>query len=440
MSAKIFKATILFSIFTLAAQILGLVRDLYLTRIFGIGEVLDTYYLAFKVPDFLNIFYSVFLGSVIFIPLLIQAKHKDGQEDNKQQVQKKINIIASLVICLLILVFAVLYIFMPNISQILAPSWGIEQQILLTKLSRILLFAQFLFPVGILAGALGMVYGKPIGMALSGFFYNAGILGFSILLIPVFGIYGVAVAVLLGALCFVLIQIYPKEVRQYFWNFSFRVDFSEWKGFILKNQGRFVAVLATQIFGVMVLFIAGLSGTGGVSTFSISYNLYLAAYFILGASFSTVLMPGISERFVKGDTITQKKSLRQSLLIMFIISAFCAIILFFLSIFIVSILYSMSKLDTDQIISVASLLSILAVSLPFFNCTEVLRKYLYATNQILLTGSSTFYILFATVVGYMVLVNQFSIQTLVALCLAIDLAIITAFIGLLGILRFKRQV
>ena len=98
MNNKIIKTTFLFSIFVLLAQITGLVRDLYLARIFLVGPVLDVYYFAFKVPDFLNVFYSVFLGSVIFIPLLTKAYAEGGDKE----IIKQINNLGSLVLIFVI--------------------------------------------------------------------------------------------------------------------------------------------------------------------------------------------------------------------------------------------------------------------------------------------------------------------------------------------------
>ncbi len=289
MKSKILKTTILFSVFVFLAQIFGLVRDLYLTRVFGVGAMLDTYYLAFKIPDFLNIFYSVFLGSVIFIPLLTAAKNQDGENDNKKEIIKKINTVGSLVLTLLILFFIVLFIFMTQFVDLVAPLWPIQQKELLVSLSRILLFGQFFFPIGILAGCVGMIYKKPFGMAVSGFIYNIAILLGSIILVPIFGIYGIVYSVVLGSICYMLIQIYPSVVREILFSFKFKIEIGEWRIFIYKNLGRFFAVVAYQIYGVVILALAGLSGAGGVSSFSIAYNIYLAAFFIMGASFSTAI-------------------------------------------------------------------------------------------------------------------------------------------------------
>jgi putative peptidoglycan lipid II flippase len=212
MTNKILKHTLLFSSFVLLAQIFGLVRDLYLVKIFGVGQILDTYYLAFKIPDLMNVFYSVFLGSVIFIPLLTKVKteYEKKGEVGSVGILKEVNKIGSLVLILVTFIAVLLFISMPYLSKLLAPTWDFEQLKLLTDISRTLLLAQFFFPVGILAGAIGMVHFKPLGSAIAGFTYNIFILIFSFLLAPVFGIYGVVYAVILSAFLFMCVQFISK--------------------------------------------------------------------------------------------------------------------------------------------------------------------------------------------------------------------------------------
>ncbi len=464
MSRQILKSTALFSIFVLLAQVLGLVRDLYLVRFFGVGPVLDTYYLAFKIPDFLNVFYSVFLGSVIFIPLLTKAKNKKhpqplfqkeggsaqehSETNNVSEIIKKVNSVGSLVLTLLIIFFFIIFVFMNFFVSLLVPTWTETQKELLVNLSRILLVAQLFFPIGIVAGAIGMMYERPLGMALSGFVYNLTILLFAIILVPIFGIYGLAYSVVIAAMCFMLVQVSNKYVWQIYKNFNYIINYSiilEWAEFIKENLGRFFAVAAFQFYGLLLLFIAGLAGTGAISSFSIAYNLYLAAFFVLGASFSTALMPKISEHFVKGESDSLKENLRKSIFYIFLISLAASIFLFFASNLIVKILYYYSNLTLEKEKYIATLLSLLAFSLPFFNVLEVIRKYLYATAQIFWAGSLTVFILLSTsILVYFFTFYSFPLlphlEILFSLIWAMNISIVLATILILFVLKLKRQI
>ena len=60
---------IIIAFFSLLSRILGLLRDRLLFSTFGAGDVLDTYYAAFRLPDL--IFNTLVLGalSAAFIPV-----------------------------------------------------------------------------------------------------------------------------------------------------------------------------------------------------------------------------------------------------------------------------------------------------------------------------------------------------------------------------------
>jgi putative peptidoglycan lipid II flippase len=433
MQAKLVRHTIIFSLFVFLAQILGLLRDLYLARAFGVSQTLDIYYMAFKVPDFLNVFYSVFLGSVVFIPLLTAAR------DKQEKIQKVRNI-GSLVLVLVLVVGLLLFVFMPYILELLVPTWSGEQLTLLLHLSRLLLLAQFFFPIGILAGSLAMIYERPFYMAVSGFVYNFFILFCSMLLVPWFGIYGVVVGIILGAIAFAAIQIYPKEVREIIFSYRFVVRVNEWVVFFKTNFARFLAVLAYQLFGVLLLYIASFAGVGGVSAFSIAYNIFLALFFILGASLSTASMPNIAKLHVSGDKELQEKNLNNSLVYMFFVGAFFTLFGYVFSFNIVKILYFFSNIGEEKEVLIASTLALLILALPFFNLLEVIRKYLYSTNQIKIASFVTLFLLFGVMILDLVCEKIFHFETLTALGTAIFISNILALLFALFTLKYKAQI
>jgi peptidoglycan biosynthesis protein MviN/MurJ (putative lipid II flippase) len=262
----------------------------------------------------------------------------------------------------------------------------------------------------------------------------------ALLTVPVFGVYGLTVSVVFGALLFMVVQISNTETIYFLKNFRFTFAVRDWVLFVRENLGRFVAVLSYQLYGVAILSIASLSGAGGVSAFSIAYNLYLAAFFVLGASFSTVLMPRISESHVKGENELQKKNLRLSIFAIFTLSLFVALILFFTSFFIVKVLYYFSNLAEYTALYIASLLSILSISFPLFNVLEVTRKYFYSTEQIFMAGVQTVFLLLGVgVCTY--LISIFSVfSILISLVFGINISMFFTTVFTLLILKYKKQI
>lgn len=430
---SLLKSTILFSLFVFLAQILGLLRDLYLTRIFGVSQTLDIYYMAFKIPDFLNVFYGVFLGSVVFIPLLAATK-------SKEEKIEKVNSVGSMVFLFVVLVGLLLFIFMPILVNFLVPAWSEEQKNLLLNLSRILLIAQFFFPIGILAGSLAMIYERPFFMAVSGFVYNLFILLGAIFLAPFFGIYGVIFGIILGAFMFSLVQILPKEVREILFQFKFEFNLSEWKKFFKNNIGRFVAVFAYQLFGVLLLYIAAFAGAGGVSAFSISYNIFLALFFVLGASLSTAAMPNISKLHIEGKHEKQKENLNNSLIYMAFVGVFISLFGYIFAQDIVKILYYFSNISAEKEILIGNILALLILALPFFNLLEIVRKYFYSTNQIKMASIMTILLLFSVIISSFVLNKIFLLPVLQTLAFSILFANIFCLIFVFLFLEKNKQI
>ncbi|MBI3626999.1 hypothetical protein HY224_03060, partial [Candidatus Uhrbacteria bacterium] len=66
---SITSAALILGAASLASKILGLLRDRILAGQFGAGDILDAYYIAFRVPDF--IYNLIFLGAISagFIPI-----------------------------------------------------------------------------------------------------------------------------------------------------------------------------------------------------------------------------------------------------------------------------------------------------------------------------------------------------------------------------------
>ncbi len=438
MSKKLLQHTILFSLFVLLAQVFGLVRDLYLVRYFGVGPILDTYYLAFKIPDFLNVFYSVFLGSVIFIPLLTQARHEKGDEGVVENIQK----VGSMVLVFVLSISCLLYLVMPYLSSLLAPTWGVEQLALLTKISRTLLLAQLFFPLGILAGSLGMVYEKPLGMAGAGAVYNIVILFFAIVLAPMFGIFGVVYGVIIGSCMFTLMQIHPKVVREKLGQFKFIFAVSDWVFFFKRNFGRFISVLLNQTFWLSVLALASLAGVGAVTIFQNSFNIYLAIFFIVGASFSTAMMPTSSKLHIEGNHDELRETLLNSLVYMFAVSVFIATGAFFFAYEIISIVYYFSHLRDVDLHKMSSVFALLTLSIPLINTLEISRKYMYTTNMI---GSSVAIMLvflptmFAAFFIQNLYPSFFGTQKLIYLSVSILIANLFAVIAVLILLQFQKR-
>ena len=95
------KAAVIVGFFTLLSKLVGLVRDPLLAGKIGVGNTLDIYYAAFRIPDFLYNILILGALSAGFIPVLSEIMQSD---DTKRRlwalVNNSINVIATVLLFL----------------------------------------------------------------------------------------------------------------------------------------------------------------------------------------------------------------------------------------------------------------------------------------------------------------------------------------------------
>ncbi len=71
------KAAIIVGFFTLLSKFVGLVRDPLLAGNIGVGDTLDIYYAAFRIPDFLFATVASLLSLYALLPVLTRLEQKN---------------------------------------------------------------------------------------------------------------------------------------------------------------------------------------------------------------------------------------------------------------------------------------------------------------------------------------------------------------------------
>src|SRR4051812_18216261 len=80
---KIAQATVIIAVFSLVAKVLGLVRDAIFSHQFGAGKIVDAYFAAFRIPDFIYNLLVLGTFSVAFIPVFSEYLIKDKKESDR---------------------------------------------------------------------------------------------------------------------------------------------------------------------------------------------------------------------------------------------------------------------------------------------------------------------------------------------------------------------
>jgi putative peptidoglycan lipid II flippase len=293
------EAAYLLGFFALLSTFLAFFRDRLLAHAFGAGEVLDIYYAAFRIPDI--IFVSI--ASLVSIYVLIPFLTKSGEVDGGQQ-----RLIGNVFLTFSICIGAVgvlMWVMAPYIMPYLFP--GLVDSPLyetLIVMTRILLLQPILLGFSNIFASLTQLYGRFVLYAIAPLLYNIGIIVGVVWLYPLFGIYGLAYGVVLGALLHAGIQL-PFVLGLGFISFkTLRVRLSEIKNIVLLSLPRTLALSANHVALLVLVGIASLMERGSITVFNFSFNLQAAPLAIIGASYSVAAFPTLARLFSNGDRET----------------------------------------------------------------------------------------------------------------------------------------
>jgi putative peptidoglycan lipid II flippase len=195
-SQSAFSATLLLMVSTFLSGVLGLVRTYYINRIFGASPETDAYNAAFQLPDMLAYF---LVGGVVSISLVTILSRYRAQ-NNEAGADRALSIILTAMATVLLIGIVLAEIFAPYYTRIAFRGFDPHRAALCTALTRLLLPAQFFFFFGGVIGSRLLVRKIFLYQAISPLIYNSGIILGAIFLHRRFGIYSLAIGVLVGVI------------------------------------------------------------------------------------------------------------------------------------------------------------------------------------------------------------------------------------------------
>src|SRR5512143_1776986 len=186
------------------SNLVGLVRQILITRAFGTGVAIDSFYAASRFPDLI---FSLVAGGALssaFIPTFTGFLVKD----DRPQAWKLAASIINIVLLVLIGLSIVSALLAPQIIHyVLAPDFPASEQALAASLLRILLISPAIFGVsGLIMGILN-AHQRFLLPALAPSMYWVGIIFGLLFLVPSMGIFGLAWGAVLGAALHLAVQI-----------------------------------------------------------------------------------------------------------------------------------------------------------------------------------------------------------------------------------------
>lgn len=286
----------------LLSRILGVLRDRMLASHFGASRELDIYYTAFQIPDFL---FNVFLlgaASSAIIPIFLKVEERD-QAEARGLIAKLIKIFSIAAI----LISALAGILTPYLMNYAAPGFSIAERGATAGLARIMLLSPVLLGLSSIISSVMQSRRRFLVVALSSVFYNLGIIFGILVFLPLFGLPGLALGVILGAFLHFFIQ-FPV--------FS-KLGFVLWlkqtssageklldktvKDIIRLSFPRVIALSVNNLTSMALVAISSTLASGSVSVFTFANNLSFLPTGLFGISFAVAAFPHLSENFLKKE-------------------------------------------------------------------------------------------------------------------------------------------
>lgn len=370
------KATIIIAFFTLLSRVIGLVRTRLFTSEFGAGATLDTYFAAFRIPDFITTTFVIGTLSVAFLPIFAQLLVKDPKEAHTlARTVVWYTVLGMTGLCIIAFLFA------PFILPVIVPGFTSEQLTSTIGLMRLILVSQIIFSISTLLSSVLNAYKRFLFAALAPIVYNVGIIFGLKVLFPNFGLSGLGYGVIVGAALHLLVQLpasraagfkllgsvnwhspYLRKVINLYIPRLFFIDLAQ------------VSLLVASIFGSML-------AAGSITEFTLAYDIQAVATGIFALSIATAVFPVLAEQFARHDAENFWLTLARSIgsILFFLVPG--TILLLVLRAYVVRILFGAGAFDWEDTRRTFEVLGILSLALVSQGLVPVLSRALFARHN-----------------------------------------------------------
>ncbi len=282
------QAAYIIAFFTLASQLLALVRDRVLAHQFGAGAELDIYYAAFRIPDLLFTLFASVLSVYVLLPFVTRLEERDHTGN------RVVNQMMTLFLLVYLVVAIILFVLAPIILPKIFHGFAVEDQLKLTLLTRVMLLQPFFLGLSSLAGIITQLSQRFIIYAISPLLYNVGIIFGVMVLYPVIGISGLAWGVVLGAIGHLAVQL-PMVYKNHFSpRLIFKFDWRLLREIAAVAIPRSVTLSLNQVLFIFLFSLASVMTVGSASVLQFAYNLQSVPLAIVGMSYSIAAFPTLT--------------------------------------------------------------------------------------------------------------------------------------------------
>ncbi len=370
---------------TLVSRLLGLVRDQVLAYLFGAGNHMDAFNVAFRIPNLVRDLFAEGAMTAAFVPTFTKRLTFEGKPRAWRLGNQVLN--ALLVATGLIVVLGVLGA--EPLTRLFAASYAsvpgkLELTVFLTRL-----MFPFLTLVALAAAVMGMLNSldRFFVPALSPAMFNVAVIGCALLvtpLMPALGlppITGIAIGVLAGGIGQLALQ-WPVLRREGF-RYERRLDRRDpglREILVLMGPGT-VGLAATQVNLFVSTVLATGEGTGAVSWLNYAFRLMYLPIGLFGVSIATAALPALSRDAARNQLDGMRETVSRGLRLMAMLSVPAAVGLGVLASPIVRLIFERGRFTADDTAATAAALLFYAPGLLGYSAVKLAVPSFYSLHD-----------------------------------------------------------
>jgi putative peptidoglycan lipid II flippase len=370
---------------TLASRVLGLARDQVLAAIFGAGNEMDAFIVAFRIPNLLRDLFAEGAMSAAFVPSFTRHLAERGEAAAWRLANNVLNALLLVVVPLV----AAGMVFAPAIVSGYAGDYAsVPGKLELTiRLTRLMLpFLPTIVAATVAMGVLNSLHYYFVP-ALSPAMFNVSAILCAVFLVPVMPLLGlppimaIAIGALLGGIAQVAIQ-WPLLRRHGYRYRPFFAPGDKTLGEIVALMGPgTVGLAATQVNVFVTTLLATGSGTGAVSWLTYAFRLMYLPLGLFGVSIATAVLPAVSRHAVDDDMGAVRTTVSRGLALMLMVNVPATFGLLVLADSIVRLLFEHGRFTPSDTAATAAALRFYALGLVGYSAARIISPVFYALRQ-----------------------------------------------------------
>ena len=291
------RAGIIVTVAFAISRVLGYLRYVVIAAAVPDPSQLDSFFAAFRIPDFL--FQLVAAGALSSAMIPVVAGLFATDEDAR--AWRVVSTVTTLMLSVLAVLALLVLVFAPALVPVITPGFDDAQLAQTVELTRVMVLAPLFLAAGAVATSVLNAKGRFGAAALAPIVYNVAIIVGALLFVPPFGVVGLAIGVVLGALGHLLVQL--PVMRRVGARITPRVDLgdSDARKTLVLMAPRALGLGAVQVGFLVMTSLASTLATGAIAAFTFAFAVLQIPIGVIGVPLGIVLLPSLSRESALGD-------------------------------------------------------------------------------------------------------------------------------------------